>query len=288
MRRILSNTLFVAVMALMAVVLAVSCLLICTVKLLRPERLTPVVERLACKMLDADVSVARVELAFEPSFPMLRLCVDSLSVRSHAFDSFTAEQRAGLPTWSDSLFAVERFSGSVDVGAIVSRGAFTLRDVEFVRPAVNIVIAHSGIGNFDIFTPDTTATVSDTPLVIPPLSINRLAFVEPRAIRYFNAVDSTDATIVLLHDALLESAGEPAYSLRIDGNVNTPYVREFLAIDDISFGLDGRLHWSPSSPMQIAMEQFAMREHLSRLDLTQWSIWTVRLRSLRLRLPLSR
>ena len=259
MRRILSKIFFIGLMVLMALFLAVSATLICAVKILHSERLTPLVERMAGNMLDADVSVARVEFAFEPAFPMLRLCVDSLSVRSHAFDSLTAEQRAGLPAWSDSLFAVERFSGSVDVGAIISRGAFTLRDVEFVRPAVNIVIAHSGIGNFDIYTPDTTATVSDTPLVIPPLSINRLAFIEPEAMRYFNAVDSTDATIVLLHNALLENAGEPAYSLRIDGNVNTPYVRELIDLEDISFGLDGRLRWSPSSPMRIEFEQFAMR-----------------------------
>ena len=94
MRRILSKILFVSVMVFMALVLALSAELICTVKLLRPERITPVVERVAANVLDADVSVARIELAFEPAFPMLRLCVDSLSVRSRAFDSFSADERA--------------------------------------------------------------------------------------------------------------------------------------------------------------------------------------------------
>ena len=259
MRRILSKILFVSVMVFMALVLALSAVLICTVKLLRPERITPVVERVAANVLDADVSVARIELAFEPAFPMLRLCVDSLSVRSRAFDSFSADERAELPAWSDSLLSVERFCGAVDLGTLLSRGELTLRNVEFVRPAVNIVISRSGIGNFDIYTSDTTATADEGPLVIPPLSVNRLAFVEPQAIRYFNAVDSTDATIVLLHDALLESAGEPAYSLRIDGNMKSPYAHELVNLEDISFGLDGRLHWSPSRPMHVEFEQFAMR-----------------------------
>ena len=71
MRRILSKILFVSVMVFMALVLALSAVLICTVKLLRPERITPVVERVAANVLDADVSVARIELAFEPAFPML-------------------------------------------------------------------------------------------------------------------------------------------------------------------------------------------------------------------------
>lgn len=145
MRRILSKILFVASMVLMALVLAVCAMLVCTVKLLRPERLTPMVERVACRMLNADVSVARVELAFQPAFPVLKLKVDSLAVRSLAFDTLDANERAGLPSWSDSLFAVERFSGAVDLGALVSCGAITLSDVEFVRPAVNIVIAHSGL-----------------------------------------------------------------------------------------------------------------------------------------------
>ncbi len=248
-------------MVLMALVLAVCAMLVCTVKLLRPERLTPMVERVACRMLNADVSVARVELAFQPAFPVLKLKVDSLAVRSLAFDTLDANERAGLPSWSDSLFAVERFSGAVDLGALVSCGAITLSDVEFVRPAVNIVIAHSGMGNFDIYqsAPADGGDDAGTDLILPPLSINRLAFIEPEAIRYYNAVDSTDATIVLLHDATLESAGEPSYSLKIDGSVNSPYANEFIDLNEISFGLDGRLHWSPSRPMHIEFEQFAMR-----------------------------
>ncbi len=225
-------------MVLMALVLAVCAMLVCTVKLLRPERLTPMVERVACRMLNADVSVARVELAFQPAFPVLKLKVDSLAVRSLAFDTLDANERAGLPSWSDSLFAVERFSGAVDLGALVSCGAITLSDVEFVRPAVNIVIAHSGMGNFDIYqsAPADGGDDAGTDLILPPLSINRLAFIEPEAIRYYNAVDSTDATIVLLHDATLESAGEPSYSLKIDGSVNSPYANEFIDLNEISSG----------------------------------------------------
>lgn len=245
-------------MLVMAAVLAVAATLICAVKVLKPEHLTPLVEHFANRAVNADVVVGRVELSFRPAFPVLSLQVDSLSVVSRAYARCSEAELGRLPQWRDSLFSVERFSGAVDVLALFRSGEIALKDVEIVRPAANIVIAGNGIGNFDIYSAADTVA-DETPIVIPPLSINRFEVVEPREFRYFNAVDSTEATVLMLHDARLENEGRPAYALKIDGNVSGPYIKTYLNLDDFAFGLDGRVRWEPSRPSFVALDNFRVR-----------------------------
>ena len=97
MKKVIVNILFVALWTVMALVLALAAVLICSVRLLKPEHLTPVVERIANKSLDADVTIGRIELAFKPAFPVINLQVDSLTVISHAFADLDSAQRAALP-----------------------------------------------------------------------------------------------------------------------------------------------------------------------------------------------
>ena len=129
----------------MAVLLAGAAALICTVKILNPDRLTPLIERLAENNLDAELKLARAELAFKPAFPILRLQIDSLALISHAFAGQDAN--TALPAYSDSLLSFDRLSASVDIGAMLSRGEIALHRVELLRPAINMVIDNSGRGN---------------------------------------------------------------------------------------------------------------------------------------------
>lgn len=259
MKKVIVNILFVALWTVMALVLALAAVLICSVRLLKPEHLTPVVERIANKSLDADVTIGRIELAFKPAFPVINLQVDSLTVISHAFADLDSAQRAALPAYSDTLFTLGRFTGSLDLGALLTRGEIGVRDVELLRPGLNIVLDSRGRGNFDIYkaAPDTTESSAGTP--IPPFSISRFAFVEPREIRYFNAADSTDATVMLLHDVVLDGSTTPPYSLRIDGHLAGPYPRLLLQSPDMHFGLDGRVRWEPRRPAMIALEEFTLQ-----------------------------
>lgn len=260
MRRIAINLVFTISMILMAVILTVSACLLCVVNVLRPEYLTPLVESLADKTLDADVSIGRIELAFRPSSPVLGVEVDSLFVLSEAFSDVSEESRAALPQWADTLLVVDRFSGAVDLWRLLSKGEVALRDVELVRPGVNIVLDRDGRGNFDIYqaaeAADTTET--DSPLVVPPVSINHFAFVEPREIRYFNAADSTEATILLLRDVRLDNVDKPLYRLSVDGHITSPLTKAAINLEDISFGVDGRVRWTPTQPMRVAFEGFSL------------------------------
>lgn len=252
-KRLIVNILFIVLWTAMAVVLLVAGTLMCGVRILNPERLTPIVVNFANKVLDADVSAGRVELAFRPGFPVLQLSVDSLTVVSHALK---ASDRSGLPAYADTLFTIGAFRGAVDLQPLLTRGEIAVGDVALVRPSMNIVIDRHGKGNFDIYksAEDTTDNGS---LVIPPFSIRRFTFSDARQIRYFNEVDSTEATVVLLSRASLDGSGPPRYALNIDGRLDGPMAR-LLQLDGISFGMDGKVRWSPETYTMFAFEDFTL------------------------------
>lgn len=257
-RRIAGRILAVVAWTAMAVLLAGAAALICTVKILNPDRLTPLIERLAENNLDAELKLARAELAFKPAFPILRLQIDSLALISHAFAGQDAN--TALPAYSDSLLSFDRLSASVDIGAMLSRGEIALHRVELLRPAINMVIDNSGRGNFDIYNaPADTIADTSAPTAIPPFSFHRIAIEEPRAFRYFDARDSTSATIVLLREISLDGHASPEYALRVDGRLDSPVARQIVDLDNIRFGLDGRVHWSPQQPTAIALKDFSLR-----------------------------
>lgn len=239
----------------MALVLAGAAALICAVKTFTPERLTPIVCKIANDMTDADVQLSKIRIFFKPAFPVIAVEMDSLTVISHAFRSLPAEERAELPAFADTLLTLEHFAGSLNLKPLLTRGEIALKDVELVRPGVNIVLDRNGIGNFNITKsePDSTSTSTTT---IPSLSIEHFAFVEPREIRYFNASDNTSAAVLLLNTAFVDGAEQPRYHIKVNGRLDGPMARTLLNLDDIEFGMDGRVNWAPANPRLLSLEEF--------------------------------
>ena len=73
--RILRGTGWVLLSLIVAVVIICSAV----VWVLSPEQLTPIIERVASRSLNADVKVGRAELTFWSSFPMPPFCSSSWS-----------------------------------------------------------------------------------------------------------------------------------------------------------------------------------------------------------------
>lgn len=242
---------------LLSLVLLVAGSLICAVKILTPDKLTPIVQRIANNTLAADVTLGRVELKFDPAFPVLRVSVDSACVVSRAFDSLDPADKAMLPAYADTLLRFDHFSGAIGLDKMLSRGEIALRDVVLRGPEVNIVVASDSVCNYNLLAAapeDTTETAA----VVPPFSINRFSLEDARAIRYYNAVDSTDATVILLSNAGLDGTQAPSYRIKIDGNLQSPVARGFIDLERVSFGADGHLRWDPRTPEMLAFEKFSI------------------------------
>lgn len=267
MKKFCINLFFVVLWTIMAIVLAVGVALVCAVRVLEPRHLTPLVEHFANDALYANVDLDRAELSFKPAFPFLHLDLDSITIISHAFDKIPTQQRKTLPSYADTLFVLDRFSGGINLGALVSRGELAFDDVLLRGAGLNIVLDDEGHGNFDIV--QSSYSVSDTsPAVIPPFSIGRFAFEDPHEIRFFNAADSAEATIVLIKQAVVDGKDVPLYKLNIEGRLSSPITQTFINLDQITFGLDGRVRWEPKLPTILALEEFTLSAAFARAHLS--------------------
>lgn len=243
---------------LLTVVLVLSALLFCAVKFLESKELSPWVERTANEYIDGHLKVGSLKIGFHPKFPILGVKVENLSVISHAFDSLTVEQRGLLPNYADSLLTLDHLSGSLDVKRLIMDKELALRNVVLRGLSVNLVIAHNGKGNYDLVKPSTD-TVKSSKKELPKFRINRFALEQPKEIRFYNAADSTSAAVLLLTDAAVDGDKMPTYRLKINGNVTSPKATLITNLDQISFGLNGKVFWDPEHPELVAMDEMELR-----------------------------
>lgn len=243
---------------IMALLLLLAGSFICVVKMLEPRHLTPIATHIAGKYILGDVKMASLRLSFEPSFPTLRVSVDSATVISHAFRELPAAERGNLPAYADTLLRFNHFSGAISLDKLLAKGEIALRDVRLNGAAVNIVIARDSLYNFDIIPPSDEPETEDAARKIPAFSIDHFRLEEPRAIRYFNAVDSTAATIVLEGNTGLDGTEAPTYSVTVFGDVDSPQMRALSGFEKINFGADGKLRWDPARPELIAVEHMSL------------------------------
>lgn len=80
--------------SLLAVLLLVLAVITVAVNYLRPEKLTPMIEKYANGYLDAEVGIDRIEISFWSTFPRFDLDVQGLKVRTKAFESLPTEVRS--------------------------------------------------------------------------------------------------------------------------------------------------------------------------------------------------
>lgn len=152
--------------------------------ILSPAKLTPLVERHASEYLNADLRAGRIELTFWHTFPHLTLDVDSLRLTSRSLRRLPDSIAATLPADADSLLALGRFHGEIDLLPLFA-GRIALRDVELHRPAVNLVQVSDSVANYDHAPVGREAVADTTALALPPISIHRFT-IEGRS-RYVTA-----------------------------------------------------------------------------------------------------
>lgn len=243
-----------------AIIAVVTFVTVCSaiVWFLTPERLTPIIERVASDNLNAKVSVGRAELTFWSTFPNLRVNVDQLEIVSHALDGLTASQRAALPANADSLLSVGQFSGSINVSKILA-GKIALNNVIIDAPRINMIQVNDTVANFNILPP----TDPDKPKSpIPNISIHHFAITNARPITYKSLSDSLNID-VKLHTIDLSDKGLPLYRLTLDTNFDSPVMRQY-NLHDIRLNLDGDINWDGNDPYRVMLDNLVVK--LDKID----------------------
>ena len=250
-RRLLFRAAKWLLLSVAAILLLVIAVIGVAVAYLSPDRLTPMVNKYASEYLIADVEAARVELSLWSTFPRLEIRVDSLRIDSRALDGLADSRLAELPVDAARLLEVEQFHGAVNVPAILN-GQVRLHDVVIHNPKINLVAVNDSVANYLIVPPsDDDGSIA----VVPEITIDRFAVTGDAPIRYFMLSDSTnvDARIVasLTHDA----SGVPVYTIKSSGS-GSGDMGDGLRLDEMTFGVDGRINWRADNPWHVALDNF--------------------------------
>lgn len=240
------------------IILSLAVLLFCAVKILETRNLSPLAERVANGYINGHLKVGSLKIGFMPRFPILGVEVKDVTVISHAFDSLSVEERGIIPNYADSLLTLDHLTGSLNIIRLIMNNELVLRDVVLNGLSVNLVIAHNGKPNYELIK-QSTDTVKATKGKMPAFRINRFALEHPKEIRFYNAADSTSASVLLLTDAAVDGDSQPTYRLKINGNVTSPKATLITNLDQISFGLNGKVYWNPEHPGLVAMDEMELR-----------------------------
>ncbi|MDE6560794.1 MAG: hypothetical protein K2K75_05400 [Muribaculaceae bacterium] len=243
---------------LLTIIVVVGVLLFCAVKFLDSERLAPIVEDFANEYIDGHLKLGSIKIGFQPRFPILGVELEDLYIISHAFDSLPSQQRGLLPNYADSLLTLDYMSGALDLKRLLVDNELALHDVTLRGLGVNLVIAHNGKANYDVLRipSDTVESSKDKK---PGFRINRFSLDQPKEIRFYNAADSTSASVLLLTNAAIDGNQQPTYRLKINGNVTSPKATLLTNLDQINFGVNGKIYWNPSEPGLVAMDEMELQ-----------------------------
>ncbi|MDE7410642.1 MAG: hypothetical protein K2M94_01205 [Paramuribaculum sp.] len=215
---------------------------------LTPEKLTPIVNRVASRELLADVRTSRVELTFWSTFPRLEIRADSIRIVSRRFDEADDELRVMLPADADSLLFMERLEAGINPLKLLS-GEVCLHDVRMIRPQVNLVVADD-MANFEI-VPDTNPDKDDSSL--PKITIDRFVIDGDMPVRYRSLCDSIDATLTVTSTSL-KGTQAPMYSLNLVGNMQGGLLTAML--DRQTIGLNGKVQWDQQKASRVSLDDF--------------------------------
>ncbi|MBD5194465.1 MAG: AsmA-like C-terminal region-containing protein [Bacteroidales bacterium] len=243
----------------LAIIILLTVLITGALIFLSSKELGPTVERLADDYIDGHLKIGSLKLGFNPGFPILRIEADSVILISNTFKELTDDERGRLPEYADSLLSVDHLSGAIDLKRLLVNNEIALHDMMLRGLGVNIVIAHNGEANYAVAKIPHENKDSKKKHKISGFRIDRFALDNPKEMRFYNAADSTSASVLLLTDAAVESEKEPEYRLKINGNVMSHKATLLTNLEQISFGLNGKVYWDTAKPGLVAVDKFMIR-----------------------------
>lgn len=235
---------------LLALILLVIGSLIVSVRLLHPQRLTPLAQAAANKYLNADVSLGHAELSLSGSFPFLEIQLDDLSVVARDLRHIPDSTRAALPQYADTLLTLKQLKGGINISKLLNN-EIELGNITFTAPGINLVVVSEHLNNFNIVPPSDSDEPSGP---LPKISIRRFAIVDPAPIRYYNHADGT-AMELNLTSVLIEGENNPRYTCDFRGAMPLEGL-DIELLRNIPFNISGDVIWDAESPQLLGLENF--------------------------------
>ena len=109
-----------------------------------PEKVTPVVERIASDYLDAEVKIGSVELTFFSTYPRVALDVKDGLVVSHALKDSCFDK-------TDTLIGFKDCRIKANLGAYLARKRVVVRNITIDSARMYLFTDKNGVSNYDIF-----------------------------------------------------------------------------------------------------------------------------------------
>lgn len=182
------------------IIVGLLALVVCGAALfLTPERLTPLVNRMCDRYLEAQVRIDTVEVSLFRNFPHITLQLRGTEIVSHAFDRLSDSLRRSLPAEADTLARIRRLDLSVNPFRLLT-GHVDIRRIALDRAHLHACIAPDGTANWDIYrsdTADTTATDDDAESSPLKINIDRVSIRHGLHIVYDSRPDDLAGSVEL-------------------------------------------------------------------------------------------
>ncbi|MGN1246319.1 MAG: hypothetical protein ACI4UN_06765 [Muribaculaceae bacterium] len=219
--------------------------------ILTPQRLTPIVNRLANENLNANVKIGRVELTTWSTFPHLMVDIDSLTIVSGSLKTLPADSLAMLPAGADSLLAVSHVHGGINVLRLLY-GTFSLVDVAADDLNLNLVDVSATRSNYLISLP-SDEPADESPLELPTLFWDNMALRGNTRIAYCNVADTIGVGVRVKKLELNNTEGD---TYRLDFAGDADYAMCGLDfVKNLPFTFVGNVNWNSDKPMDVAIEE---------------------------------
>ncbi len=239
----------------LSILLLITAVITVAVNYLKPERLTPIIEKIADKNINGTLRAERIEISFWKTFPKFRLDVSRLTVLTDAFEGLPDSVSSRLPAYADTLLTINRLNGAVNIPQLIS-GTLHLYDITIDRPAFNLVQATPSSSSLDIFPKSDDSKDKESAILIPKIEMETFRIEGGFPIRYVSLPDSVDSRL-LLSTTSLDGNSAPVYKLDIAGLTSLSIPD--LTINELGLGLGGDVTWSPSMPMKASLDKFVIR-----------------------------
>lgn len=235
---------------------------------LTPEHIARLIEEKASEYLDAKIEIGKLDYKLYSSYPWLEFEVDSLRVISKSLESLSPEERGRLPENADSLAAIAKLKGKVNVHSLLHRD-INIKDIEIESPRVNIVIFNDSLANYNI-----AQNTPDFKVKMPQVDISDIKTVPPVYFSFFSLPADTEAS-VNVEEFFLVQDSEKIYDIGFEGVVNGRWgeysipqnlpvefktrlkpnlpdlaidlKRLYIASSGIALDLNGEMKWQPSN-----------------------------------------